>query len=47
MSSSEYPPQGGVCDKCGMRTHTDAESNTACDGCGQSTEHCSCEGQRA
>jgi predicted amidophosphoribosyltransferase len=42
MSSSDYP-QGGVCEKCGMRTSIDDEGKTACDGCGKPTEHCQCE----
>lgn len=42
MSTTDYPPQGGTCDRCGMRTVVNAEGHTVCEGCGKSTEHCQC-----
>ena len=45
--SSDYPPQGGVCDKCGMPTELDHEGKTACTGCSKPTEHCQCEAVQA
>ena len=43
MTSSDYPAQGGLCEKCGMRTELNHEGKTACTGCGKPTENCQCE----
>lgn len=45
MTSTDYPDQGGLCDKCGMKTQLDEEGKTACSGCGKPTEYCACARQ--
>ncbi len=35
--------QGATCEKCGMTVHERPDGRIGCDGCGGTTEECTCQ----